>query len=105
MAVNTPVIGPWIARNARHLPTVRPGAGSKESNKVSGASGNTPNHIRLSILEKKAKEQRIRRGLGWATIDEGSNERIVQGPESQPANGSHSSLSGNTTNGDSVSHV
>lgn len=36
----------------------------------------------LSRLERRAKENRIRRGMGWTTIDEnGSEEGIVKGED------------------------
>lgn len=42
-----------------------------------GGGGGGPAH-QLSVLEARAKQKRIRRGLGWTTIDNDSEEKMVE---------------------------
>ncbi|KHN96598.1 uncharacterized protein MAM_05541 [Metarhizium album ARSEF 1941] len=99
IAANIPILGPWMVRAARHLPVARSRDGSKGSD-ARGALGPPPGGHKLSRLERQAKENRIRRGLGWATIDTGSREPIVKAEaESHLRSPLGSGLSGSTANG------
>lgn len=55
-------------RSARQL---SPAASGEGLNRPPGG------HI-FSRREQKKKEDRIRRGMGWTTVDEGSEENIVE---------------------------
>ncbi|TDZ21622.1 hypothetical protein C8034_v006576 [Colletotrichum sidae] len=79
LAVNAPVLGPWIAKSAS---AVR----SRTSKNRSKASGqDSDNHHIVTIgakestrLERLGKDGRARKGLGWTTIDNDSEERIMK---------------------------
>ncbi|OWT42718.1 hypothetical protein VFPPC_18131 [Pochonia chlamydosporia 170] len=88
LAANTPVIGPWIARTARHLPVLSSGDGSKTSRKSAGTPA--PGGHQFSRIERLAKENRIRRGLGLSTIADASKENVVTVEEQELQHLSHS---------------
>ncbi|KAG5928370.1 hypothetical protein E4U42_000763 [Claviceps africana] len=80
IAANMPILGPCISRAARRL-----SGKSITSSKCGGGRGDglapqapaTEGH-RLSILERNAKQERIRRGMDWTTFDGASDEPIVK---------------------------
>ncbi|KAJ0159521.1 hypothetical protein CTA2_9541 [Colletotrichum tanaceti] len=79
LAVNAPVLGPWIAKNAS---AVRSRA---SKNRSSGNDPDSANHI-VTIgakdsahrLERLGKDGRALRGLGWTEIGNDSEERIIE---------------------------
>ncbi|KDN71592.1 hypothetical protein CSUB01_12357 [Colletotrichum sublineola] len=80
LAVNAPVLGPWIAKNASAVRSRT----SKNRSKASGQESDNKHHI-VTIGAKDSKSHRLdrlakdgRRGLGWTTIDNDSEERIMK---------------------------
>ncbi|KAK1762312.1 hypothetical protein QBC33DRAFT_286648 [Phialemonium atrogriseum] len=86
IAVNVPVLGPWIARTAvRTISTaksssgLRGGGGRSNMNSPGASDAHKGGGHQLLRLERRAKENRVRRGMGWTTIEEnGSEEGIVK---------------------------
>ena len=75
LAVNAPVLGPWIAKSTS-------GVRSKNRSK-SGPSDQGDCHLvtigqQSNRLERLTKESRALLGVGWTTIDNDSEERMVQ---------------------------
>ncbi|KHO11314.1 hypothetical protein MAA_11129 [Metarhizium robertsii ARSEF 23] len=98
IATNIPILGPWIARAVHNLRGIHSGGGSKTSD--AGGLSDPPGGHRLSRLERRAKENRIRRGLGWTTIRSGSHDRIAKEElELQSKSPSQSDWSGITVSG------
>ncbi|KAG5941323.1 hypothetical protein E4U53_007429 [Claviceps sorghi] len=81
IAANVPILGPCIFRAARRLSGMK----SRTCSKSGGGHGDgsapqapaTGGH-RLSILERNAKQERIRRGIDWTTFEGASDEPIVK---------------------------
>ncbi|KID71394.1 hypothetical protein MAN_00993, partial [Metarhizium hybridum] len=98
IATNIPILGPWIARAVHNLRGIHSGGGSKTSD--AGGLSDPPGGHRLSRLERRAKENRIRRGLGWTTIRSGSHDRNAKEElELQSKSPSQSDWSGITVSG------
>ncbi|KAF6816449.1 hypothetical protein CMUS01_12266 [Colletotrichum musicola] len=79
LAVNAPVLGPWIAKNASAVRSRT----SKNRSKTGGQE--SASHI-VTIgakesthrLERLGKDGRARKGTGWTEIDNDSEERIMK---------------------------
>ncbi|WYZ46646.1 hypothetical protein EsH8_IX_000871 [Colletotrichum jinshuiense] len=79
LAVNAPVLGPWIAKNASAVRSRT----SKNRSKTGGQE--SANHI-VTIgakdsthrLDRLTKDGRSRKGVGWTEIDNTSEERIMK---------------------------
>ncbi|KID98968.1 hypothetical protein MAJ_05063, partial [Metarhizium majus ARSEF 297] len=98
IATNIPIVGPWIARAVHNLRGIHSGGRSKTSD--AGGLSDPPGGHRLSRLERRAKENRIRRGLGWTTIRSGSHDYIAKEElELQSKSPSQSDWSGITVSG------
>ncbi|KAL7934014.1 hypothetical protein V8C35DRAFT_280328 [Trichoderma chlorosporum] len=73
IAVNAPIIGPWMTKKASAA-----AAHGSRSNQSAG-TGSRPEHVarqqsvRLERLGKEGRAQKV----GWTTIDDGSEEHIV----------------------------
>ncbi|KAK6218427.1 hypothetical protein QIS74_06307 [Colletotrichum tabaci] len=80
LAVNAPVLGPWIAKNAS---AVRSRA-SKNRSKTGGDPDSASHIVTIGAkdsthrLERLGKDGRSLRGLGWTEIDNDSEERIME---------------------------
>ncbi|KAJ0278129.1 hypothetical protein COL940_007392 [Colletotrichum noveboracense] len=77
LAVNAPVLGPWIAKNASAVRSRT----SKNRSKTGGQE--SANHIvTIGAKESTHRLDRLtkdgRRGLGWTEIDNDSEERIMK---------------------------
>ncbi|KAG5978164.1 hypothetical protein E4U55_006333 [Claviceps digitariae] len=85
IAANVPILGPCIARAASHLSGWKTrscsnagGAHGNGSPRPQGAAPGGGGGHRLSIMERNAKQKRIRRGMGWTTFDGASDDPIVK---------------------------
>ncbi|GJD03598.1 kinesin-like protein [Colletotrichum higginsianum] len=80
LAVNAPVLGPWIAKNAS---AVRSRA-SKNRSKTGGDPDSASHIVTIGAkdsthrLERLGKDGRSLRGLGWTEIGNDSEERIME---------------------------
>ncbi|RYP05601.1 hypothetical protein DL765_009802 [Monosporascus sp. GIB2] len=72
VAVNAPVLGPWIARGA----TVIASKGSKDCS-MANASDESHDHIVTIGKQSNRLDRLTKDGRGWTTIDGESEERIV----------------------------
>ncbi|KAG5955523.1 hypothetical protein E4U57_003378 [Claviceps arundinis] len=83
LATNFPILGPSFTRAARRLGVLASGMSSNSGGGGAHRYGSGPRAPesgghRLSIMERKAKHERIRSGtMEWTTFDGGSNEPIV----------------------------
>ncbi|KAK1977642.1 hypothetical protein LZ30DRAFT_664662 [Colletotrichum cereale] len=78
LAVNAPVLGPWIAKNA----SVVRSRTSKNRSKTSGQESNDHHFVTIGAKESNHRLARLakdgRTGLGWTTIDNDSEELIME---------------------------
>lgn len=108
IAVNIPVLTPLVTAVTSFLGQLTPRRGTRSAKRSceDGTSGSRePRHAgtggahQLSVLEARAKQKRIRRGLGWTTIDNDSEEKMVEShgplnPRPHPdVQGGHSTVS------------
>ncbi|KAG6304934.1 hypothetical protein E4U45_000925 [Claviceps purpurea] len=90
LATNFPILGPSVTRAARRLGVLASRMGSNARGGGTHRDGSGPQAPergghRLSIMERKAKHERIRSGmLDWTTFDGGSNEPIVGNEQEIP---------------------
>ncbi|KAG6013633.1 hypothetical protein E4U54_006518 [Claviceps lovelessii] len=80
IAVNVPILGPCIARAASRLSGFKSRSCSRAGGggRASAARAPVAERHRLSIMERNAKQERIRRGMGWTVFDGASEEPIVR---------------------------
>ncbi|QPH05531.1 hypothetical protein C2857_003381 [Epichloe festucae Fl1] len=95
IAVNVPILGPFIARTVSRLSGLKSRNSSKPGGERDGSVPGPPEAggHRLSIMERRAKQERIRRGMRWTTFDEASDEDIAKDEYEM-----HSIFSTRTTN-------
>ncbi|KAJ4863676.1 hypothetical protein T069G_00206 [Trichoderma breve] len=76
IAVNAPILGPWMTKKA----SVISSRGSKSKSNQSGETGSGPGLVTIgqqsNRLERLGKDGRAHK-TGWTTIDDGSEEHIV----------------------------
>lgn len=82
IAVNIPVLTPLVTAVTSFLGQLTTRKSTRDAKRsyedgVSGGGSSGGAH-QLSVLEARAKQKRIRRGLGWTTIDNDSEEKMVE---------------------------
>lgn len=81
VAANMPIVGPWLARGVRRVPSLRSRQASAYG--ADGTKASPAGTHELSVLDKGAKEKSGRKGLGWTTMDGESNECMVEEADHQ----------------------
>ncbi|KAG6034647.1 hypothetical protein E4U40_003545 [Claviceps sp. LM458 group G5] len=90
LATNVPILGPGVTRAARRLGVLASRMSTNTGGGGAHRDGSGPQAPergghRLSIMERKAKHERIRDGMmEWTTFDGGSNEPIVSDEQEIP---------------------